>query len=129
MAVDSFEGDIKIYKSLTCGCCEVYANYFKGKGNSDIEIITKSNIDYIKEEYKIPSSLWSCHTTIIGDYFVEGHVPLEAIEKLISEKPNIVGIALPGMPEGSPGMVGTKRGNFIIYGINSDGSYQEFMRI
>ncbi|MDP2628310.1 MAG: DUF411 domain-containing protein [Nanoarchaeota archaeon] len=129
IAVDSFEGDIKIYKSLTCGCCEVYVNYFKGKGNSDVEVITKSDIDFIKEEYKIPQELRTCHTTILGDYFVEGHIPLEAVEKLLSEKPDILGIALPGMPYGSPGMPGNKKGDFVIYGVNHDGTYQEFMRI
>ena len=70
-----------------------------------------------------------CHTTIIGDYFVEGHVPLEAVEKLLTEKPDIKGIAMPGMPSGSPGMPGAKKGDFVIYAVNRDGSYEEWTRL
>ena len=71
----------------------------------------------------------SCHTTVIGEYFVEGHVPVEAIEKLLAEKPDVAGIGMPGMPSGSPGMPGAKQGQFIIYSINKDGTINEFMRI
>ena len=63
------------------------------------------------------------------DYFVEGHVPIEAIEKLMAEKPDIAGIALPGMPSGSPGMGGSRSGQFVIYAIGKDGTTTEFMRI
>ena len=125
----NFNGEIKIYKSMSCGCCDVYASYFKGKGNSNTEIVNTEDLDSIKEQYGVPSGMESCHTTIIGDYFVEGHIPLEAIEKLLQEKPNIKGIAMPGMPSGSPGMLGQKAGDFVIYSIKHDGSYEEFMRI
>ena len=83
----------------------------------------------IEEQYGVPSELRSCHTTIIGNYFIEGHIPLEAVEKLLKEQPNIKGIAMPGMPSGSPGMPGQKQGAFIIYAVNNDGSTSEFMRI
>jgi len=128
-AIDAFEGEMKIYKSLSCGCCGIYSNYFNNKGNSDVEVINLNSLDSLKEEHGVPRALESCHTTIIGDYFVEGHIPLEAIEKLLQEQPDIAGIAMPGMPEGSPGMPGVKRGDFIIYAVNHDGSYEEFMRI
>ena len=71
----------------------------------------------------------SCHTVVIGDYFIEGHIPLEAVEKLLVEKPDIKGIAMPGMPSGSPGMPGAKKGDFVIYAVNNDGTTEEFMRI
>ena len=71
----------------------------------------------------------SCHTTVMGNYFVEGHIPLEVVNKLLTEKPDIKGIAMPGMPNGSPGMPGVKRGDFVIYAINNDGSYAEWMRL
>lgn len=125
----SFDGEMKFYKSSTCGCCEVYSSYFKSKGSSKIEIVNGIDNTKIMEKYGIPKSLESCHTTIIGDYFIEGHVPLEAIEKLLLEKPDIAGIGIPGMPNGSPGMPGSKTGDFVIYGINNDGSSFEFMRI
>ena len=127
--VKNFEGQMKIYKSGSCGCCGIYANYFRNRGNSRTEIINMESLDSFKKEHEIPSELESCHTTIIGGYFVEGHIPLEAVEKLLKEKPDIKGIAMPGMPSGSPGMPGAKKGDFVVYKVNNDGSYDEFMRI
>lgn len=127
--LENFDSDIKLYKSSTCGCCEIYSSYFKSKGNKNLEIIDVPDIKSVIEQYEIPEFLESCHTVIIGDYFVEGHVPLEAIEKLLSENPDIEGIGMPGMPAGSPGMPGTKQGDFVVYGINYDKSSFEFMRI
>lgn len=127
--IKDFSGEIKIYKSQSCGCCGIYGSYFQNKGSSNTKVVNLQDLDQLKEEYRVPSAMQSCHTTVIGDYFVEGHVPLEAVEKLLKEKPNIKGIAMPGMPEGSPGMPGPKREEFIIYSINYDNSYEEFMRV
>ena len=127
--VKSFQGEMKLYKSGSCGCCDIYSNYFRNRGNSKTEVINMESIDSIKQEYEVPSEMESCHTTIIEDYFVEGHIPLEAVEKLLKEKPDIKGIAMPGMPSGSPGMPGTKKGDFVVYKVNNDGSYDEFVRI
>ena len=85
-------------------------------------------MDAVKQRFNIPANMQSCHTTIIGDYFVEGHIPLEVIDKLLSEKPDLDGIALPDMPAGSPGMPGRKTEEFIIYGLK-DGQVSEYMRI
>ncbi len=128
-ALDNFDGEITIYKSLSCDCCRIYWDYFKGKGNSNAKIINTEDVDSIKRKYGVLKGLESCHTTIIGDYFVEGHIPLEAVNKLLEEKPDIAGIAMPGMPSGSPGMPGTKSGEFVIYAVEHDGGYEEFMRI
>lgn len=134
-SIENFEGEIVTYKSQSCGCCGLWYSYFKNQGNSDIKLNTvetmspRQNIDDIKDELGVPETLRSCHTTTIGDYFVEGHIPLEAIDKLLLEMPDIKGIAMPGMPVGSPGMPGVKRGDFIIYSVNHDGTFQEFMRI
>ena len=87
------------------------------------------SLDETKRKYEIPPQMESCHTIIVGNYFVEGHVPLEAVEKLLREKPNIKGIAMPGMPSGSPGMPGAKNGDFVIYGVNQDGTTFEFARL
>lgn len=126
--VESFEGDMLMYKSSTCGCCGVYSEYFKRQGSSNLKIINSPDMNAVMEEHNIPSSMESCHTLIIGDYFVEGHVPLEAIEKMLEEMPDIDGIAMPGMPTGSPGMPGQKNGQFVIYQVK-DGHYSEYMRI
>jgi len=128
-AVSNYEGDMTLYKSGSCGCCDVYSNYFKSRGNPKTKIVDLQDLQSLKDKYGISANMQSCHTTIIGDYFVEGHIPLEAVNKLLIEKPDIKGIAMPGMPSGSPGMVGTKNGAFIIYAANNDGSYGEFIRL
>lgn len=117
-----------IFKSPGCGCCGIYSQYM-GKKGFDIQVVDTEDLSSIKTKYNIPRSMQSCHTTVVGDYFVEGHVPTEAIQKLLSEKPDIAGIAMPGMPSGSPGMPGSKRGPFIVYAISKDGSTEEFMRV
>jgi len=128
-SLNDFEGDVTIYKSLSCGCCSVYVNYFKNKGSSRVQVVDVGGDNSIKTESGVPNGLESCHTTIIGDYFVEGHIPLEAVNRLLKEKPDIKGIAMSGMPPGSPGMPGTKIGDFVIYAVGYDGDYEEFMRI
>lgn len=125
----NYNEEVKFYKSITCGCCEVYSSYLSQKGKLKVNNIEQIDISDIKKEYGIPLNLESCHTFIIGDYFVEGHMPLGAINKLLEEKPDIKGIALPGMPEGSPGMLGTKNAKWTIYSVNKDGTIGEFMII
>lgn len=124
-----FDGKMTIYKSALCGCCGLYSDYVEKKSNLKIDIVEFDDVSPIKDKYNVPDNLRSCHISVIGDYFVEGHVPLEAIAKLMTEKPDIAGIALPGMPTGSPGMPGKKLGDFVIYAIHHDGSYEEFMRL
>ncbi|MEK6829974.1 MAG: DUF411 domain-containing protein [Nanoarchaeota archaeon] len=129
VALEGYQQPVQFYKSITCGCCDVNANYLKTKGNLNVQISEQTDISDIKKKYGVPSELESCHTAVIDGYFVEGHMPLEAIDKLMVEKPDIKGIALPGMPMGSPGMPGQKQGDFVIYAVNNDGTYGEFMRI
>ena len=99
------------------------------KQGFEVQITNVEDMSPIKSSYRIPSSMESCHTTVIGDYVIEGHMPIEAIEKLLTEKPAIAGIALPGMPYGSPGMPGSKQGPFVIYALDQDGGVTEFMRM
>ncbi|HEA46553.1 MAG TPA: hypothetical protein ENH99_02110 [Candidatus Pacearchaeota archaeon] len=127
--IDAFEGEIEIYKSASCGCCGIYSEYMKGKVDPKVNVINLMDTYEIKETYGVPQELQSCHTTVVGNYFVEGHIPLEAVEKLLKENPDIKGIAMPGMPSGSPGMPGGKYSDFVIYAVHHDGSHSEFMRI
>ena len=76
----------------------------------------------IKDRYKIPEALRTCHTATVGNYIIEGHVPVEVISRLLKEKPEIRGVALPGMPPGSPGMPGEKDQVFEIYALTDEGS-------
>jgi len=119
---------VVLYKSPSCSCCASYAKYLEKKG-FEVEVINKTDMSPIKDEYGIPRNMESCHTTIIGGYVVEGHIPVEAIEKLLTDKPDIKGIAIPGMPQGSPGMPGFKAGAFSVYQVNQDGSTSKFMEL
>lgn len=126
--VKSLDGNkIIVYKSQSCGCCTGYVSFLKSKGFL-VEVIDIQDMSVVKDKYNIPVSMRSCHTAIVDDYFIEGHMPIEAINKLLEEKPNIDGIALPGMPSGSPGMPGRKTEEWNIYSIK-DGSYSEFITI
>ncbi len=117
-----------LYKSESCGCCDLYNKYLEGEDYA-VTVNLLDDVAPIKDKYNIPRQVQSCHTLIIGDYFVEGHVPVEAIQKLLAEKPDVKGIALPGMPAGSPGMHGSRAGKFTIYAVGKDGSINEFMKI
>lgn len=121
--------EITLYKSPMCGCCGLYNQYLDNKFNAPVKLVEMQDITPIKQKYGIPLDLQSCHTTVINGYFIEGHMPEEAIIKLLTEKPAIKGIALPGMPSGSPGMPGNKQGAFVVYAVNNDGTTAEFMRI
>ena len=105
-----------MYKNPQCGCCAEYAKYLQAHGYK-VKVVETHDLVAVKKRYSVPEKLEGCHTLVIGNYAVEGHVPLKHIERLLTEKPAIKGISLPGMPEGSPGMGGPKRGPFTIYEI------------
>jgi len=110
-----------VYKDISCGCCHEYIAYLNKHG---IAAIGKNVADIwaVKQIAGIPDDMASCHTMMIDGYIVEGHVPLAAIERMLHERPDIVGIALPGMPPGSPGMNGEKEDPFTIYAITKSGA-------
>jgi hypothetical protein len=115
---------VMMYKNPQCGCCEQYAKYLRQNGFDVTEKATH-NMSLISKQRGVPEALAGCHTMLIDGYVVEGHVPVGAIRKLLAERPSIKGISLPGMPEGSPGMSGTKAEPFTIYEI-SDGAPKVF---
>ena len=118
----------EVYYSTTCGCCINYIGYIRSNG-FNVKPIIVDNTDAVKDENNIPQNMRSCHTTKIGNYFIEGHIPVEAITKLVQEKPTISGIALPNMPSGSPGMPGRKTSPFTIYGITEGKSGGIFTQV
>lgn len=95
--------EVVVYRSPTCGCCKSYEEYLRRHGFSVTSEVT-DDMDSVKSTQGVPSAAESCHTAVIGDYAIEGHVPVEAIRKLLDERPAIDGIAVPGMPANSPGM-------------------------
>ncbi len=95
------------YKSPTCGCCGGYVEFLKNQGvQVEVRLFNEPELDTLKDKLAVPKQVRSCHITQIAGYLVEGHVPLAALEKLLSSRPRLVGIALPGMPVGVPGMPG-----------------------
>lgn len=96
-----------VFKSPWCGCCKGYVEHMKQNG-WQVETRDIKDLDMIKRIMGVPEKMQSCHTITIDDYVVEGHVPLAYVEKLLAEKPKIRGIALPGMPTGTPGMPGKR---------------------
>ena len=103
-----------VYKSPHCDCCGQWVAYLRQRG-MDVTVVEKEDMDPIKKMIGVPESLRSCHTALVGGYVVEGHVPISAIARMLREKPEIRGIALPGMPLGSPGMPGAKEEPFVIF--------------
>ena len=95
--------EVLSYRSASCGCCKKWVNHLRDNG---LEVVDKivEDVSVIKNQYQIPNNLRSCHSAQIANYMIEGHVPIESINKLFRENPNINGLAVPGMPLGSPGM-------------------------
>lgn len=92
-----------VYKSPTCGCCVKWVEHLTSNG-FDVKTMDVEDVDQVKRTYGVPASAGSCHTGLVNGYVVEGHVPADAISKMLREKPAIAGLAVPGMPAGSPGM-------------------------
>ena len=105
-----------LYKNPQCGCCETYADYLRENG-FEVTVEPTHDLPLMKRQYGVPGELEGCHTTLIDGYVVEGHVPVNSVIRLLTERPDIKGISLPGMPAGSPGMFGEKSGPFTIYEI------------
>ena len=110
-----------LYKNPSCTCCEAYAQYLDENG-FQVDVRPTNDLAEISRKAGIPADLEGCHTSFIGAYVVDGHVPAPTIRKLLDEMPAIVGITLPGMPPGSPGMGDEKAGPLTVYAISNDGS-------
>ena len=96
---------VTVHKDLRCGCCSGWMQHLQKNG-----FITKAanitNLDAVKSRFGVPADLATCHTAEVAGYVIEGHVPVIAIKRLLVEKPNATGLAVAGMPVGSPGMEG-----------------------
>ena len=93
-----------VYRDPNCGCCEAWARIAENAGYQ-VNLVDRDDMPVFKQRLGVPEALASCHTATVGDYVIEGHVPLDAVRRLVSEKPaGIRGIAVAGMPRGSPGM-------------------------
>lgn len=118
--------DIIVYRSPACTCCEKWLEHLK-KNNFKVEDIVTDDIQQIKDKYGVPKTIASCHTAIVDGYVIEGHVPANDIMKLLKTKPKIVGIAVPGMPSGTPGMeMGDRKDSYKVMSFDKDNHYEVF---
>jgi hypothetical protein len=112
---------VHVYKTPTCGCCGDWVTHVENAG-FETDVRDLPNVTPIRQRAGVPQHLGSCHTTLVGDYVVEGHVPADVIRRMLREKPDIAGIAVPGMPMGSPGMEGPFSERYDIIAFRKDGS-------
>ena len=94
---------VQVYKDATCGCCSLWVEHLRKAGFS-ANVSDVQDMTTVKDTYGVPRQARSCHTAVVNGYVVEGHVPAADVQRLVTGRPNIVGIAVPGMPIGSPGM-------------------------
>ncbi len=111
--------EVTVYKSATCGCCKKWVSHLRDNGYK-VKTINVANIRTIKKEQGVPEQLASCHTALVDGYVVEGHVPAAAIKRLLAERPKTKGIAVPGMPMGSPGMKGSRKDKYEVLTFNNN---------
>jgi hypothetical protein len=118
---------ITVWKSPTCGCCTAWVDRMKAAG---FEVTARDVPDVapIKARYGIPTRLASCHTGLVGGYAIEGHVPPADVLRLLKEKPKAVGLAVPGMPMGTPGMEGPRQDRYDVLLVRQGGATTVFAR-
>ena len=116
---DTAKEEIMVYKSATCGCCKKWVKHLESEG-FNVKTKNISNLQPIKNKAGVERQFQSCHTAKIGGYFIEGHVPAADIKKLLKNKPVIKGLAVPGMPMGSPGMEGHRKDNYNVLAIDKN---------
>ena len=112
-----------VYKSPTCGCCALWVTHVK-KAGFPVEIIAINDVMPMKNQIGVPPEFSSCHTAVVDGYAIEGHVPADLIVILLRERPDVTGLAVPGMPMGAPGMEGNRKDPYDVIAFNNDGSKQ-----
>lgn len=116
---------VQVYKSPTCGCCDKWIEHLRAEGFA-VEATDVSDLRRVKAENGVPPRLTACHTAFVGGYYVEGHVPASDVARLLEERPAVAGLAVPGMPEGSPGMEGPDPERYDVLAVERDGSVRVF---
>jgi hypothetical protein len=117
---------VTVFKDPNCGCCQAWVEHLR-KHAFTVSTKDTSDINGPKRTARVPQALYSCHTAFVGGYVVEGHVPVEDIQRMLKEKPKIAGIAVPGMPLGSPGMeAGNRKDKYDVIAFNRDGTTRVF---
>jgi hypothetical protein len=120
--------EVTVYKTATCGCCVKWTEHLQKQGFL-VRSVDVVDLAPYKAKASVPPRLGACHTAFVGGYVVEGHVPADAVARMLAEKPAIAGLIVPGMPIGSPGMeVGSKKEPYAILALGRDGSTSVYER-
>ncbi len=116
---------VLVYKTPTCGCCTKWVEHLEANG---FKVVAQHRDDLtpLRQQHKVPARVTSCHTALVGPYVVEGHVPAADVKRLLAEKPKVKGIAVPGMPIGSPGMEGPNPQKYNTLAFTEDGQTSVF---
>jgi len=113
--------EVVVYKSPSCGCCKKWVEHVQAAGFR-VMVHDTSTLTGVMERYGVPHKLTACHTAVVDGYVVEGHVPVDVIQRLLKERPEIAGVAVPGMPAGSPGMESDTPGRYYILTFDKKGT-------
>ncbi len=119
---------ILVYKSPTCGCCNGWVDHLEAAG-FEVEARDVRDLVSVKLDAGVPTAMSSCHTALVDGYTVEGHVPADQIKRLLAERPEVAGIAVPGMPIGSPGMEGPGAKPYQVLAWTHDGQASVFAEV
>ncbi|NIO39260.1 MAG: DUF411 domain-containing protein [Burkholderiales bacterium] len=119
--------EITVYKTSTCGCCKDWIRHLRANGFT-VNAYDVQNLDQIARQNGVAPQLRSCHTARVGGYVVEGHVPAQDIKRLLAEKPDVTGLAVPGMPQSAPGMDLPGNHPYNVYTFKADGSTSVYAR-
>ncbi len=126
-APDRAPSDVQIFRTATCNCCLGWAEHLEQNGFS-VDVIEVDDLPAVKARLGVPAELAACHTAEVGGYVVEGHVPASDIQRLLRERPQVRGLAVPGMPEGSPGMEGPHPEPYAVLAFDTQGRSEVFER-
>lgn len=118
---------VDVYKSPYCGCCEKWIEHMQ-KNGFKVNAHNVNDVPGARKSLGMPDPVGSCHTAKVGGYLIEGHVPAADIQRLLKEKPKAVGLAAPGMPQGSPGMETNNPQPYETLLVQADGSYKVFAK-
>ncbi|MEA5594710.1 DUF411 domain-containing protein [Rivularia sp. UHCC 0363] len=118
--------EVTVYRSPSCSCCGDWIKHMQKHGFKIKDDIKTEEMEAIKEEYNVSQQLESCHTAIIDGYVIEGHVPADDIKRFIARSPKQLGLSVPGMPSGTPGMEMGKNQPFDVVSFDNDGEIKIF---
>ena len=120
--------EMLVFKTPTCGCCAKWVEHMKANG-FNVKVTEVASTEDARRKYGVPESIVSCHTAVVGGYTIEGHVPAADVQRLLKLRPKAKGIAVPGMPIGSPGMEqGSRSQAYSVLLFQTDGTTSEFQK-